>query len=43
MFHPVPHPQEGRIAIVTDVGWGMRWPDRRADERGDADGEDAWS
>jgi hypothetical protein len=22
----VPHPQEGRIAIVTDVGRGMRWP-----------------
>jgi hypothetical protein len=22
---PVPQPQEGRIAIVTDVGCGMRW------------------
>jgi len=22
---PVPHPQEGRFAIVTDVGRGMRW------------------
>jgi hypothetical protein len=21
----IPHPQEGRIAIVTDVGRGMRW------------------
>jgi hypothetical protein len=21
----VPHPSEGRFAIVTDVGWGMRW------------------
>jgi hypothetical protein len=29
MLCPVPHPQEGRIAIVTDVGRGMRWPDRR--------------
>jgi hypothetical protein len=23
MFHPVPHPSEGRIAIVTDVGDAM--------------------
>jgi hypothetical protein len=22
---PIPPPQEGRIAIVTDVGGGMRW------------------
>jgi hypothetical protein len=21
----IPHPQEGRFAIVTDVGYGMRW------------------
>jgi hypothetical protein len=21
----IPHPQEGRIAIVTDVGSGMQW------------------
>jgi hypothetical protein len=26
MVRPVPPPQEGRIAIVTDVGSGMRWP-----------------
>ena len=26
--HPVPH--EGRIAIVTDVGHGMRWTRQRA-------------
>ena len=24
----VPHPQEGRFAIVTDVGRGMRWTRR---------------
>ena len=30
IVHPVPHPQEGRIAIVTDVGRGMRWPRFRA-------------
>jgi hypothetical protein len=30
----VPLPQEGRFAIVTDVGSGMRWtPWRRVDER----------
>jgi hypothetical protein len=29
IVRPVLHPSEGRIAIVTDVGWGMRWPDRR--------------
>src|SRR4029079_10011359 len=26
---PIPRPQEGRIAIVTDVGCGMRWTRRR--------------
>ncbi len=26
---PVPCPQEGRFAIVTDVGCGMRWTRRR--------------
>ena len=25
----IPHPQEGRIAIVTDVGCGMRWTRQR--------------
>jgi hypothetical protein len=26
MDHPrIPHPQEGRFAVVTDVGSGMRW------------------
>jgi hypothetical protein len=25
---PIPRPQEGRIAIVTDVGCGMRWTRR---------------
>jgi hypothetical protein len=44
--HPVPH--EGRIAIVTDVGHGMRWTRqrRRAFWRGRtaqlADGEVVW-
>jgi hypothetical protein len=36
--HPrVPHPHEGRFAIVTDVGSGMRWPRciiRRMTQRG---------
>jgi hypothetical protein len=27
MLSPVSCPQEGRLAIVTDVGHGMRWPD----------------
>jgi hypothetical protein len=37
-------PQEGRIAIVTDVGCGMRWT-RRCARRAqpDADGQVAWS
>ena len=38
------HPQEERIAIVTDVGCGMRWTRlcaRRAQP--DADGQVAWS
>src|SRR6185437_3440571 len=26
MVAAVPHPHEGRFAIVTDVGRGMRWP-----------------
>ena len=39
--HPVP--QEGRFAIVTDVGCGMRWTLWRADERREADGEVVWS
>jgi len=26
MVRAVPHPHEGRFAIVTDVGSGMRWP-----------------
>jgi hypothetical protein len=40
--HPVPH--EGRFAIVTDVGYGMRWTRRRSRrERLLADGEVVWS
>jgi hypothetical protein len=33
----VPCPQEGRFAVVTDVGRGMRWTRRRQarDERAD--------
>jgi hypothetical protein len=40
----VPPPSEGRIAIVTDVGSGMRWTprDRKTSETG-ADGEIVWS
>jgi hypothetical protein len=40
----IPHPQEGRFAIVTDVGRGMRltlWP-RKTGAAG-ADGEVVWS
>jgi hypothetical protein len=46
---PIPPPLEGRIAIVTDVGSGMRWTwggsarDERADEGILADGEGVWS
>ena len=37
-------PQEGRIAIVTDVGRGMRWTRQRARRaRAVADGQVAWS
>jgi hypothetical protein len=45
--HPASH--EGRIAIVTDVGSGMRWTregsarGERADESILADGQVAWS
>ena len=45
----VPPPPEGRIAIVTDVGSGMRWTrgssarDERADESNLADGQVVWS
>ena len=39
-----PVPQEGRFAVVTDVGCGMRWT-RRCHETNDmaADGEAVWS
>ena len=42
--HAVPPSHEGRIAIVTDVGCGMRWT-RRCHETNDtaADGEAVWS
>ena len=40
----VPPPQEGRIAIVTDVGSGMRWTRMRRKTSGAiADGEGVWS
>jgi hypothetical protein len=40
----VPPPQEGRIAIVTDVGSGMRWTLMvRETNAPDADGEGVWS
>src|SRR6266849_616985 len=39
-----PGPQEGRIAIVTDVGQGMRWTrERRETSAAYADGEVVWS
>jgi hypothetical protein len=44
MSAPVPHPQEGRFAIVTNVGGGMRWTHLRArTKHADADGEAVWS
>jgi hypothetical protein len=44
----IPPPLEGRIAIVTDVGSGMRWTQggsarSRADESILADGQVVWS
>jgi len=40
----VSFPEEGRIAIVTDVGNGMRWTQAaRLTKRADADGEVVWS
>src|SRR6266404_5239883 len=36
--------EEGRLAIVTDVGYGMRWTwQRRKTSGADADGEVVWS
>ena len=44
IFSPIPPPQEGRIAIVTDVGSGMRWTRRFTRRVGlSADGKDVWS
>jgi hypothetical protein len=41
---PIPRPQEGRFAIVTDVGCGMRWTRQRATTNArEADGEVVWS
>ena len=40
----IPHPQEGRIAIVTDVGRGRRWTRLGRKTNGFfADGEVVWS
>jgi hypothetical protein len=37
-------PQEGRFAVVTDVGSGMRWTRQcRKTSDTDADGEGVWS
>jgi hypothetical protein len=44
MFCAVLHPSEGRIAIVTDVGCGMRWMLwLRQTSAAAVDGKDAWS
>jgi len=41
---PVPPPQEGRIAIVTDVGRGMRWTFAAQETNApEADGEVVWA
>jgi hypothetical protein len=38
--YAIPHPQEGRYAIVTSVGRGMRWTQRlRETSAAGADGE----
>jgi hypothetical protein len=34
----IPRPQEGRIAIVTDVGCGMRWTRQRRAREGSQGG-----
>src|SRR5882757_11476908 len=44
----VSFPQEGRFAVVTDVGSGMRWTRQRQARKcwtkdADADGEVVWS
>jgi hypothetical protein len=40
----IPHPHERRIAIVTDVGRGMRWtPHCATTKRIEADGEAVWA
>ena len=44
MSYPVPQPPEGRIAIVTDVGCGMRWTRLlRRTNAASADGKAVWS
>jgi hypothetical protein len=44
MFRAVLYPSEGRIAIVTDVGCGMRWTLwLHQTSAAEADGKDAWS
>ena len=44
MVPAVPRPQEGRLAIVTDVGCGMRWTllGCKTSNKG-ADGKVVWS
>jgi hypothetical protein len=40
----IPFPIEGRFAIVTDVGFGMRWTRRlQGTNEADAHGEVVWS
>ena len=44
MIRAVPCPREGRFAIVTSVGRGMRWTwAARATSAAEADGEVVWS
>ena len=44
MFSRIPPRQEGRFAVVTDVGSGMRWTLwlRRKTSAAEADGEVVW-
>jgi hypothetical protein len=44
IIRAVPHPREGRVAIVTSVGRGMRWTRwYRQTCDIEADGEGVWS
>jgi hypothetical protein len=43
LSHAIPRSPEGRFAIVTNVGQGLRWTPGAEDERRLADGQVVWS